>query len=536
MSICFDKDSFLFYVENTKENKQIIEKLKYNKYWTSEENRYYTYSPITAKYFYGYCNDEAKKAILNFINSDAVSTKTMNTTQIYNPLINENIRNYQKVAVNYILNNKNILLADEMGLGKTAEIITSMCIYAKMNKENLYHAIIVCPAHLKNVWINEIMSFGYNFIFIKKYNGFSRSEQVKFDINTKKTFFVNIINYDILTERLIEIKNCKYDFIVFDESHYLKSLKSDRTKSAYKLMKLRKNEKSKVIFSSGTPITKSPIDLFPALNMVEHPIAQNWYYYAVKFCDAKKEKKAGRSVWVFGTSKANRLNSILRMSCMIRRTKDMVLKELPEKNRQIISLEADEVFKELIDEEVEALRYEKINIEDFEKKDINIPLTKKLAEIRCKIALKKAPHLAKIVNDILESTDDKIIIFAYHKIIIDKIQEIFNCEKIYGETPHEDREEIIKRFQRDKEKRILVASYLCMGTGITLTEANYAIFAELDYIPSNISQAEDRIYRIGQEKKTYIYYVVVEKTLEHYIAKKMLNRQSDINKVLNFMK
>lgn len=441
----------------------------------------------------------------------------------------QGIREYQKAAVERMLMPGDVMVCDQMGLGKTLEAIAAICVSAYQKEGGLLTVVIVCPAHLKGVWFNELLKFSTVDCAVHYYNGSKRGIAM-IERGTPYKINAYIVNYDILEKRLVDLEASteeKYDYVLFDESHYLKNMKAKRTKAAFKLCSIAK----KRVFLSGTPVTKSPIDLYPVLKMIHHPLADNWYYYATTFCDAKKKRIAGREVWIFSVSNPEKLSLILKQTCMLRREKEAVLKELPKKTKQIISLDPDEV---LVNEEKEILNAEKISYDDFLKNghiSFSPPAARKLALVRQKIALYKAPATLQFCSDILES-EEKLVIFAHHKAVMEALKKAFenhySVAVITGDTFIEERNRIITAFQKSENPRIIIASLTCAGTGITLTRASTAVFAELDWIPATIEQAEDRIHRIGQENAVNIYYMVVRNTLEHYIAQRMIDRAAKI--------
>lgn len=537
--ILYDEEKNLFHTSGWIEKSQMAEMKRLGWRFNPEEKHWCTYDADRVIPFSDRCTGSALKALRNY----QLSRATDSTAHIWEPLCPPSLRGYQRAGVEFILNNDNTLLADPMGLGKTAQVLGAMCVFARQRRAEagktcVTHCVVVCPAHLKNVWIDEILKFCNVSVWVNRFDGHSKRETMTVERSNEAILIVHLINYDVLERRLIEIEKYRpFHFIVFDESHYLKNLKAKRTKAAFKLVSLRADG-GKVIFISGTPVTKNPMDLYPILSMVKHPVAKGWYPYARRFCAAERVQVMGRWVWKFSTSNGHRLNSILRHTIMVRREKDEVLRELPPKVRQIIALEPRSVFTPLLDQERLVLAAQRLSVEDFERRNISLPLpaARKLADIRQRIAIHKIPHVLAFVSSILEQDDEKVVVFAHHRSVIEALEKVFEAygvAVIHGDVPPEDRSIIVQSFQSCVTPRVLVASLTCAGTGITLSSASYAVFAELDWIPATVEQAEDRIHRIGQTSTAFVYYFVVEGSLEHYIAKRMLDRSKQIDTVLN---
>jgi SNF2 family DNA or RNA helicase len=157
-----------------------------------------------------------------------------------------------------------------------------------------------------------------------------------------------------------------------------------------------------------------------------------------------------------------------------------------------------------------------------------------MSEFRHKTALAKLPMCLQYLDDLLESSPDNIVIFAHHKDVLLKLAEHFgdNAVLLYGDTPMEDRGKTVKLFQ-DGYKRIFIGGLKAAGSGITLTRANTAVFVEIDWVPATMSQAEDRLCRIGQKKMVHIIHLVLNSTLDVNMSQKVIAKQNIIDKSLD---
>ena len=104
--------------------------------------------------------------------------------------------------------------------------------------------------------------------------------------------------------------------------------------------------------------------------------------------------------------------------------------------------------------------------------------------------------------------------------------------KLYGDTPLNERQRAIDRFQADPTCRVFVGSIKAAGLGITLTAASHVIFAELDWVPSSISQAEDRCHRISQKGSVLVQHLVFDGSLDADMAKTLVAKQAVIDLAL----
>jgi len=135
----------------------------------------------------------------------------------------------------------------------------------------------------------------------------------------------------------------------------------------------------------------------------------------------------------------------------------------------------------------------------------------------------------------LEETDEKLVVFAYHKPIIQQLQERYNNISVVidGSTPMHKRKQIIQTFQEQNNTRLFIGNIIAAGTVITLTAASTVAFVELDFVPSNHIQAEDRVHRIGQTNKVSIYYLIAKDTIEQDLCRIIQKKAIIVSSVLD---
>lgn len=157
-----------------------------------------------------------------------------------------------------------------------------------------------------------------------------------------------------------------------------------------------------------------------------------------------------------------------------------------------------------------------------------------ISRIRHQLAVAKTPEVIEHLENILES-GDKIVLFAHHQDVLKMIHDHFKNVSvlIYGPTSIEDRDHRVRQFQTDPSIRLFVGSMRVAGLGLTLTAAHHVVFAELDWTPSVLTQCEDRCHRIGQEHNLLIQHLVVQGSMDSFMAKKVIAKQKSIRKALD---
>lgn len=448
--------------------------------------------------------------------------------------------NFQKEGIiniaKFFTKKRGVLLADPPRLGKTIQSIGYINI-----SPDLENILIICPATVKLNWEDEL----------KRWLVRDLSVCVSYSQFIKDTNIV-IINYDILSKHDILFKRI-WDIVICDESHKLTNPKTLRTKNVNSL------KTKKRLYLTGTPILNKPKDLWSQINTLDSSTWNNFFYYAKRYCDAKKKKyfihekingkyvKVEKSHWDFtGSSNLDELNTKLRTTIMVRRRREDVLKELPPKYRQIIEVKYEGNDSILSEELNNFLKWERAtirlkkrkttkNYEDFKESieqledDIKVSFSM-MSKFRHQSALLKLPFIKNHVDNLVEE-DNKIIIFAHHTDLIKDLHKhykpISTC--VYGEMPAKKRKEAIEKFQNTDRYKIIIVS-ISAALGITLSKVDIEVFAELDWVPSTILQAEDRYLEPGRTANVLIQYLVIQNSLDARIAKTFIEKQdiSDI--------
>jgi SWI/SNF-related matrix-associated actin-dependent regulator 1 of chromatin subfamily A len=218
---------------------------------------------------------------------------------------------------------------------------------------------------------------------------------------------------------------------------------------------------------------------------------------------------------------------------MIRRKKAQVLKELPAKQRSDIYVELsnrseyDRAEKEFFDWLVgkyaaEAEGSPEERIQSAIRKAMAVkPMEALLKSGECRrlAGRGKTKAVVEWIREFMESSEDeKLVVFAAHKPVQQALLKEFpSALHIFGDDSPESRQQAVDEFQGNPEKRLIICSLQAANMGVTLTAASTMVFAELDWTPSVMSQAEDRIHRIGQENHVQIYRVIGRGTIDEHI-------------------
>lgn len=437
---------------------------------------------------------------------------------------------YQREGVEFLKKNKRAILADSMGLGKSFQAITA----AGQSSDKAI--LVVCPASLKINWEREIHLVYPEDAVAVVHGGSSESLAI-----ASAAWIV--INYDILSKRLELllpwIKDGEIETIIFDEAHYIKDTKTIRTKAALALAECAQQ----VYCLTGTPVMNRPIELFPLLRAVRHPLAYSEgtplstlrKEYGKRYCAAYFHRLGytGRGFWdETGSSRLPELREMTKR-VFLRRTKEEVL-DLPEKIVSIVPVELGPEWQRTYAGVWDA--YLAWVAAHPENKDIgNIMSAQALIELGKLKQVCSQAKVLRICDDIENAIEqgEKVIVFSQFTRTVEHIEATLRTKKIRsvtltGSTQMDDRQHAVDAFQNNPDFKVFIANIKAGGIGLTLTAASHVIFADMEWSPEIHRQAEDRAHRIGQTGTVNVYYYIAEGTIEEDIIDILTAKQETI--------
>ena len=431
---------------------------------------------------------------------------------------------HQISAIDFGLNNEGWLLLDDCGLGKTLSMIYLAEELSK--REKLKHCLIICGVNsLKYNWAAEIEKFSKKSCVILGQtvtkNGKTKicsvADRCKILKKGLEEFFV-ITNIETLQNK--EFANAfnksksTFDMIVLDEAHHCKNPSS---LSAKNLMKLKAK---RCIALTGTIIMNDPENAYVPLKWTKNT-GSNYTEFKKMF----NVYGGFGGVQVIGYKNLDVLQDLIA-NCSLRRRKSDVL-DLPDKTYKIEYVEMKKAQQDLYNSVADGIASE-LDLLDHKPTIIEeITINMRLRQITAwpgmlsseVVQSAKLDRLEELVEDIT-SQGDKILIFNTFKGAA--AEEARRLEK-FGSllcTGDQSDEEISvnkKLFENDPDKKVLIATWQKLGTGHTLTAANYCIFVDTPWTDADFTQAADRIYRIGQNKKVTIITLITKDTYDERV-------------------
>lgn len=442
-------------------------------------------------------DDDVRQKIIDITkqSTELLVKSTSTDADIEIPTLTGKLMPYQKAGVAYVGEVGRCLIADQMGLGKTVEAIASL------EYRNAFPAIIVCPASLKENWKREINKWLPH-----------RSVNVLSGKDNISNVDVNIVNYDIVGRFVEAILHLKPMGLVLDESHYVKSSKAKRTAAVRDIAK-KVPQSGTVMLLSGTPVTNRPEELVSQLEIMGMigRFGGKWGFLR-RYTGAHHN---GFGWDTKGASNLNELNIKLRQNCYIRRTKDEVLKELPEKTRSVIHVEpSGKGYAEYRKAEGDLLSFLASN--GYRASDTAEHL-KRTTILKRLAADAKMEAVVEWIDSFLESCDRKLVVFAHNVSVVDSLAARYGGLRVSGQDSLEDRQHAVDTFQNDQKARVIVLNLQAGGVGLTLTASSDVCFVQQGWTPGEHDQAEDRCHRIGQKNNVQAWYLIGVNTIDEDI-------------------
>jgi len=405
------------------------------------------------------------------------------------------------------------ILADDMGLGKTIEAL-SFLHYYKQTHGSL-NAIVVCPTTLMFNWENEIKKFTPDLTYHIHHGGERARNKIALN-----EYNVIITTYGTLRSDIKLLVEIPFDYVVLDESQAIKNPASKVTRAACLL-----NAKHRLCMS-GTPLQNNTFDIFAQMNFLNPGMLGSIEFFRQEF--AVPIDKFGEQ------DRKDHLRKLL-FPFILRRTKEQVAKDLPDKTETILFCEMEEEQRKVYDAYRNDYRDKilgTIEMQGIQKSQLTILQgLMKLRQICDSPAIlnetEKYPNhsikLEELAREITENIGDhKALIFSQFlgmlALIKHKLKELdVKFEYFDGSTSAQERERAIQSFQNNHECRVFLISLKAGGVGLNLTAADYVYIVDPWWNPAVEQQAIDRTHRIGQTKNIFAYRMICKDTIEDKI-------------------
>ena len=405
------------------------------------------------------------------------------------------------------------ILADDMGLGKTVQALSMLSHYAQ--REGSLKALVVCPTTLIYNWENEIKKFTPSLTWCIHHGSLRIRNPEDFGKSN-----VIITTYGTLRSDIHLMMKILFDYLVLDESQAIKNPSSKVTKAACLLT--AKNR----LCMSGTPLQNNTFDVYAQMNFLNPGLLGSVEFFRNEF---------STPIDKFGEQEQKDHLRKLLYPFILRRTKEQVAKDLPDKTETILFCEMEDEQRKVYEAYRNVYRDKIMGViegQGIDRSQLTILQgLMKLRQICDSPAIlneeEKYPNhsikLDELTREITENIGEhKALVFSQFlgmlALIKEKLKE-YNIPFDYfdGSTPPHERERAIQNFQNNDDCRVFLISLKAGGVGLNLTAADYVYIVDPWWNPAVEQQAIDRTHRIGQTKNIFAYRMICKDTIEDKI-------------------
>ncbi len=439
----------------------------------------------------------------------------------------------------------------EMGTGKSKVLIDNIAMLYDKGKIN--GALIVAPKGVIGTWhANELPThlpthIDHNTVLWQA--NITKTQQTKLDtlFETGENLHVLIMNVESFSTNkglkfAAKFLSCHRTLMAIDESTTIKNPEAKRTKA---IVALGREAKFRRILT-GSPVTKSPLDLYKQCEFLGDELLDFSSYYAfrTRYAIMKSANFGGRSVQIVVGYK-----NLGELSDKLEKFSYRVLKEdcldLPDYTfmKRIVQLTPEQ---RKVYDQMKRIALASMDNKMMTTSTVLVQLMR-LHQITCghftaddgTVKFIKNERITALM-DILKEVENKAVIWAHWrhdiKSIIEAVEKEYGKDSYvtyYGDTPQEDRQDNIKKMQDPNSPvRFLIGTTATGGYGITLTEANTMIYYSNGYDLEKRTQSEARINRAGQKRKMTYIDILAEDTVDAKIVKALRKKMNIANEIM----
>ena len=452
-------------------------------------------------------------------------------------LLNVELLPYQLDGIAFAVGAGRAILADDMGLGKT---IQGVGVAELLRRQvGIERVLVVCPATLKAQWRSEIERFSDHSVQIVLGSAKGRAQQYA------SGAFFTICNYEQVLRDRGAIERVAWDLIILDEAQRIKNWEA-RTSRLVKSL-----QSTFALALTGTPLENRLDDLYSVVEFIdEHRLGPAFRFF-------NRHRRTNERGAVLGYEDLGDLRQALS-PVLLRRTRDLVMKELPARSTELVLVEPTEqqldlhaghmqmvlmITRKKYISEMDLLRLQKALLMCRMSAD-GTALVDKIRPGHSS----KLDRLEELLAGLLEEEGRKVVVFSEWTTMLDLIEE--RLEKIVrriadrgsgdatgscsrggpswvrldGKVAQKRRQMLVNRFQEDPQTRLFLTSN-AGSTGLNLQAANTVVNVDLPWNPAVLEQRISRAHRMGQRRAVQVYLLVTEQTLEENLLATLSAKQ-----------
>ena len=441
---------------------------------------------------------------------------------------------YQMDGVAFAAGAGRAILADDMGLGKTIQGVGVAELLAR--EAEIQRVLVICPTSLKSQWQNEIHRFSDRSAQLVTGRPEDRAAQYR------SPEFFTICNYEQVLRDILVIESAPWDLIILDEGQRIKNWEAQTTR----IVKSLKSRFALVL--SGTPMENRLDELYSVVQFVDgrHLGPGFRFFNRYRVTDEKG--------YVLGYQHLDELREQLR-PILLRRTRDMVMKELPARNTEIIHIPPTDEQRALhaAHMQIVASITRKAFISEMDLLRLRQALLMcRMSADSTKLVDRQGPGfstklqtLDELFEQLFVDGDHKAVLFSEWTRMLDLIEPLLKKRKVpfvrlEGRIPQSRRQQIVNEFQTSPQCKVFLSTN-AGSTGLNLQAADTVINVDLPWNPAVLEQRIARAHRMGQKRPVNVYILVTQETIEEQLlttlgqkkelAMAALDYDSDISEV-----
>ena len=465
---------------------------------TDDEAVLFTREPYCAATFWEYATDAAKQQLGGIYAEIEASWRATSNGHFRCPPDKE-LWGFQKADLEYAFRRKNTLVGDQPGLGKTP---IAIC-YA--NEIGAKRILVICPASIRIQWVNKIREWStmpYPMIVHPILHS-------RHGVHPEANW--TVVSYELARTEAIgkALAKGRYDVIIIDEAHYLKTIDSRRTRAVFgggenRTFEPLVSRAENILALTGTPLPTRPREAytlarslcFDSIDWASEEHFNSRFNPSIR--GERVDPVSGRTI-IFNDERTGRhseLQNRLRGNFMVRHLKREVMPQLKMPVYDIIQLEETGPVKQAL----EAERLLDIDPEALEGADMTA--LGHIAVVRRMMGIALAPQIASYVDMIINGGEEKLVLFCWHIEVANMLEKALHKHGVIRVSGVADKSRKVQEFIRNPAKHIILGNTLTLGTGTDgLQEVcSHAILAEPDWVNGNNEQAFDRLDRGGQTR------------------------------------
>jgi SNF2 family DNA or RNA helicase len=407
-----------------------------------------------------------------------------------------------------------------MGLGKTIQGVGISEFLAR--EANVSKVLIICPASLKSQWRSEIQRFCDRDVQLISGRTAERTSQYN------NHCFFTVCNYEQVIKDILSIEQTPWDLIVLDEAQRIKNWET-KTSRVIKGLKSRF-----ALCLTGTPLENRLDDLYSIVQFVDdRRLGPGFRFF-------QRHRVVDEKGKVLGYRNLDELRERLR-PILLRRTRDSVRLQLPERTTEIVRIAVSEEQKVIHDSHMQIVA-QIITKKFLTEMDL---VRLRIALLMCRLVANgtflvnkekpnwstKLDRLSELFDNIAAEPERKVVLFSEWTTMLDLIEPLLKQRgltfvRLDGSVPQKKRQELVHEFQTNPECRLFLTTN-AGSTGLNLQAANTVINVDLPWNPAVLEQRIARAHRMGQKQAVQVFVLVTEGTIEESLLN-TLARKKDL--------